>query len=174
MRTPTPFNKEHVWRWTWGWVVSVMLWPNDQWTIGRTPSHNPNSDTTGSPRMEPWTDGQMSCETHAQSTVMRVMHVKLASHSARGRYVVKAASQCVCAYLDRGLAMCFLKPSSLPQCVFAIRLRLPNVSSQCVCATQCVFTMRLRLPCDRLRVPMRLHNASALPNVSAPIIIGLL
>ena len=89
------------------------------------------------------------------------MHVKLASHSARGRYVVKAASQCVCAYLDRGLAMCFLKPSSLPQCVFAIRLRLPNVSSQCVCATQCVFTMRLRHP-------MRLHNASAPANASSP------
>ena len=99
---------------------------------------------------------------------MRVMHVKLPSHSAGGRYVVKAASQCVCAYLDRSLAMRLLKPSSLPQCVFAMRLRLPNASSQCVCAypmrlrnasappnassqcvcaTQCVFTMRLRLPC---------------------------
>ena len=49
------------------------------------------------------------------------------SHSARGRYVVKAAS-------DRSLAMCLLKPSSLLQCVFAMRLRLPNVSSQFVFA----------------------------------------
>ena len=67
-------------------------WPNNQWTIGRAPSHNPNSYTTGSPRMAPWTDGEpliMSCETHAQSTVMGVMHVKLPSHSARGCYVVK-------------------------------------------------------------------------------------
>ena len=84
------------------------------------------------------------------------------------------------AYLDRSLAMCLLKPSSLPQCVFAMRLRLPNVSSQfvfaypmclrnasvppnassqCVCATQCVFAMRLRLPM-RLH-PMRLQNANA-------------
>ena len=118
---------------------------------------------------------ESSCETHAQSTVMRVMHVKLPSHSARGRYFVKAASQCVCAYLERGLAMCLLKPSSLytpmrlrnasspTQCVFAMRLRNasapPNASSQCVCATQCVFTMRLRLPM-RLH-PMRLQNASA-------------
>ena len=92
----------------------------------------------------------MSCETHAQSTVMRVMHVKLPSHSARGRYVVKAASQCVCTYLDRSLAMCLLKPSSLPQCVFAMRRRLPNVSSQFVFA-----------------YPMWLRNASAPPNASS-------
>ena len=98
----------------------------------------------------------MSCETHAQSTVMRVMHVELPSHSAGGRYVVKAASQCVCAYLDRSLAMCLLKPSSLPQYVFAMRLRLPNSSSP----TQCVFAMRLRHP-------MRFHNASAPPNASS-------
>ena len=91
----------------------------------------------------------------------------LPSHSARGRYVVKAASQRVCAYLARGLAMCLQKPSSLPHCIFAMRLRIsnvssqfvfafpmclrnapapPNASSQCVYATQCVFTMRLRLP----------------------------
>ena len=55
------------------------------------------------------------------------------------------------AYLDRSLAMCLLKPSSLPQCVFAmrpsptpcvfaIRLRLSNVSSQCVCAAQCAYS----------------------------------
>ena len=131
----------------------------------------------------------MSCETHAQSTVMRVMHVKLPSHSAGARYVVKAASQCVCAYLDRSLAMRLLKPSSLPQCVFAMRLRLPNVSSQCVCAypmrlrnasapPKCVLTMRLRHPMRlhnasalpmRLRLPMRLQNASAPANASAPI-----
>ena len=51
------------------------------------------------------------------------------------------------AYLDRSLAMCPLKPSSLPQCVFAMRLRLPNVSSQFVFA-----------------YPMCLRNASAPPN----------
>ena len=51
------------------------------------------------------------------------------------------------AYLDRSLAMCLLKPSSLPQCVFAMRLRLPNVSSQFVFA-----------------YPMCLRNASAPPN----------
>ena len=51
------------------------------------------------------------------------------------------------AYLDRSLAMCLLKPSSLPQCVFAMRLRLPNVSSQFVFA-----------------YPLCLRNASAPPN----------
>ena len=65
-----------------------------------------------------------------------------------------------------------------PEAVFAtpMRLGLSNVSSQCVFAfVQGVFAMRLRhpmrlrLPCNRLRVPMRLHNASAPPNVSAPI-----
>ena len=30
--------------------------PHNQWTVGRT--HNPNSYTTGSPRMELWTDGE--------------------------------------------------------------------------------------------------------------------
>ena len=73
--------------------------------------------------------------------------------------------------------------SSPTQCVFAMRLRLPNASSQCVCATQCVFTMRLRhpmrlhnasAPAMRLRLPMRLHPmrlqiASAPANASAPI-----
>ena len=82
--------------------------------------------------------------------------------SDRDCYVVKAASQCVCAYLVRSLGMCLLKPSALPQgvfamhlrhsspiqCVFAMRLHLSNahVSSQCICATQCVFAMRLRHP----------------------------
>ena len=51
------------------------------------------------------------------------------------------------AYLDRSLAMCLLKPSSLPRCVFAMRLRLPNVSSQFVFA-----------------YPLCLRNASAPPN----------
>ena len=110
--------------------------------------------TTGSPRMEPWTDGEPMVLTSD-----RLRNPRL--HSVRDRYVVKAASQCVCAYLDRSLAMCLLKPSSPIQCVFAMRLRLSNVSSQCVCATQCVFAMRLRYP-------MRLHNAPAPPNASAP------
>ena len=73
----------------------------------------------------------------------------------------KAASECVCAYLGRSLAMCLLKPSSLRhnasspiKLVFAMRLRLSNVSSQRVCVTQCVLAMRLRHP-------MRLQNAPA-------------
>ena len=73
----------------------------------------------------------------------------------------KAASECVCAYLGRSLAMCLLKPSSLRhnasspiKLVFAMRLRLSNVSSQCVCVTQCVLAMRLRHP-------MRIQNASS-------------
>ena len=110
---------------------------------------------------------ESSCETHAQSTVMRVMHVKLPSHSARGRYFVKA-----------GFAMRLRLPGTWPgnvspeavfaiypnassQCVFAYPMCLRNASSQCVCATQCVFTMRLRHP-------MRLHNASAPSNASSP------
>ena len=135
-------------------------WPNNQWTAGRTPSHNQNFFVTGSLRMETsWSDllrNPCSVNCHASHAC------EATSQSARGRYVVKAASQCACAYLDRSLAMCLLKPSSLPQCVLAYPMCLRNailayiskVSSQCVCATQCVFTMRLGLPM-RLRVPMR-------------------
>ena len=144
-------------------------WPNNQWTAGRTPSHNQNFFVTGSLRMETsWSDllrNPCSVNCHASHAC------EATSQSARGRYVVKAASQCACAYLDRSLAMCLLKPSSLPQCVLAYPMCLRNasspiskVSSQCVCATQCVcashaivcasqcvFTMRQRLPmCLRL------------------------
>ena len=119
--------------------------------------------------------GRISCETHAQSTVMRVMHVKLPS---------------ICSWplcRESGFAMRLRLPGPEPrnaspearlrypnaswpiQCVFAMRLRLypgclrnasapPNASSQCVCAShaivcasQCVFTMRQRFPmCLRL------------------------
>ena len=68
---------------------------------------------------------------------------------------VTLPSQCVCAYLGRSFAMCLLKPSSLPQCLFPMCLR--NASSP----IQCVFAMHLRHP-------MRLHNASAPPKASAP------
>ena len=139
-------------------------WPNNQWTAGRTPSHNQNAylllDLSW---METsWSDllrNPCSVNCHASHAC------EATSQSVRGRYVVKAASQCACAYLDRSLAMCLLKPSSLPQCVLAYPMCLRNassplskVSSQCVCAShaivcasQCVFTMRQRLPmCLRL------------------------
>ena len=112
---------------------------------------------TGSLRMETsWSDllrNPCSVNCHASHAC------EATSQSARGRYVVKAASQCACAYLDRSLAMCLLKPSSLPK----MRLGLSNVSSQC--------DPRLYPRCLRnASAPpnaARLHNASAPPNASA-------
>ena len=109
--------------------------------------------------------GRISCETHAQSTVIRVMHVKLPSICSWPLCRESGLAMRLRLYLDRSLAMCLLKPSSLPQCVLAYPMCLRNassplskVSSQCVCAShaivcasQCVFTMRQRLPmCLRL------------------------
>ena len=131
-------------------------WPNNQWTAGRTPSHNQNAylllDLSW---METsWSDllrNPCSVNCHASHAC------EATSQSARGRYVVKAASQCACAYLDRSLAMCLLKPSSLPQCVLAYPMCLRNAILAYI---QGVFAMRLRHP-------MRLHNASGPPNASA-------
>ena len=110
---------------------------------------------TGSLRMETsWSDllrNPCSVNCHASHAC------EATSQSARGRYVVKAASQCACAYLDRSLAMCLLKPSSLPQCVLAYPMCLRNAILAYI---QGVFAMRLRHP-------MRLHNASGPPNASA-------
>ena len=117
--------------------------------------------------------GRISCETHAQSTVMRVMHVKLPS---------------ICSWplcRESGFAMRLRLPGPeprnvSPEAVFATPMRLglsnvssqcdprlyprclrnasapPNASSQCVWASQCVCAFQC-------------VNASAPPNVSAPI-----
>ena len=130
-------------------------WPNNQWTAGRTPSHNQNFlllDLSGWRLL-----GQISCETHAQSTVMRVMHVKLPSICSWPLCRESGLAMRLRLYLDRSLAMCLLKPSSLPQCVLAYPMCLRNAILAYI---QGVFAMRLRHP-------MRLHNASAPPNASA-------
>ena len=162
IRAPS-LNKEHVWRWTWGWVVSVMLakQPMDDW---RTPSHNPNSDTTGSPRWSlAWTDGEPLILT---SNVMRnPCSVNChASHACEAALALCSWPLC----RESGFAMRLRLPGPWPgnvspEAVFAtpMCLRLPNVSSQSSSPTQCVFAMRLRHP-------MRLHNASAPPNAFAP------
>ena len=109
--------------------------PHTQWTVRRTPPIIRTLIQLDLPGRSlgliesPWFEHRISCGIHAQQTVMRVMHVTLPSHSARGRYVVKAASQCTCAYPDHSLAMCLLQPSSLPQCVFAYPTCLRNASS---------------------------------------------
>ena len=99
------------------------------------------------------------------------------------RYVVKAESQCGCAYLGRSLATCLLKPRfcypNVPsQCVCTYPMCLrnasapPNAPSQCVCASQCVcvfqcvfiqcvFRMRLRLLMRLRQSSLFLTNASS-------------
>ena len=90
---------------------------------------------------------------------MRVMHVNLSTHSVRGCFVVKAASQCVSDCLGRSLAMRLLNLSSLPHCEHLL-LSIP-VFTQCVFRVRLrVFTMRMRLQVVVCHTPPGPHNAS--------------
>ena len=134
-------------------------------------THNPNSHTTGSPRMEPWTDGEIGEPLILTSDLLRnpcsvnchASHACGAALSFCSWPLCRESGFAMRLHLpgSGSLAMCLLKPSSLPQCVFAMRLRPSNVSLQCDCVTQCIFAMRLRHP-------VRPHNASAPPKAPAP------
>ena len=127
-------------------------WPKNQWTVGPTLSHNPNSYTPRPARMERWTDGEPVIFT---SNLLRDSR-SIKCHASHARESVLA----FCSWLfcrENGFAMSLrlTGPHSLALCLHVsseavMRLRDAfahiHVSLQCVCATQYVFAMHPRHP----------------------------